>query len=361
MKEKFWKSLITHALLVVFLLGSVSGIWLHRRSSIGTRTSADSYLQPPLSYGTYPWTVRSIDTQIISKHWPDVTRDSVREQVALLKALGVNYIAVATPYDRLDDLRIWAEEIHAAGLQVWFRPHWAEWEGDEGLPATMSPEEYLRRTAQFIRANPELFVAGDAFTVAVEAEQVGVGLGKRFLTWDEYRDFLLAEISTANKAFSDIGLEGEVYTNWLSMNGWVVENQFTQELADKLGLIVVDHFVGQSQTIGSLNDPDEIVRRTIRDLDSYYRRWNVPILLGEWGYQIYQEVPEDIQAEVIDKLFTELKTKEYLVGVNYWTHLGNTASIIGDEYGANLQYRKAAEVIRSYYNPLSITEEESSL
>jgi len=356
MKEKFWKSFITNILLASFLLGSIGGIWFHYRSSVIAKLTTNNYVQPYLPYGNYPWTVRSIDTQVISKHWPDVTRESVHEQVALLKALGVNYIAVATPYDRLDDLKIWAEEIHAAGLHVWFRPHWAEWEGDEGLPAIMSPEEYLQRTSQFIKANPELFVAGDAFTVAVEAEQVGVGLGKRFLTWDDYRNFLLAQISTANKAFGDIDLQGEVHTNWISVNGWVVEHQFTQKLVDRLDLIVVDHFVGQSQTIGSLNDPDEIVQKTIRDLDNYYKQWKVPILLGEWGYQIYQDVPDDVQAEVIDKLFTELKTKDYLVGVNYWTHLGNTASIIGDEYGANLQYRKAAEVIRSYYDPLLIIE-----
>lgn len=361
MVKNFWKTFIIYALLVVFLFGSIYGIWQHYRSSVTAKSAADSYVQPPLPYGAYPWTVRSIDTQVISKHWPDVTREFVREQVVLLKALGVNYIAVATPYDRLDDLRIWIEEIHAAGLNVWFRSHWAEWEGDEGLPATMSPEEYLKRTGQFIRSNPDLFIPGDAFTTAVEAEQVGVGLGKRFLTWDEYRGFLLAQISTANIAFRDIRLEGQIYTNWLSVNGWVVENQFTPELVEKLGLIVVDHFVGQSQTIGDLNDPDEIVKRTIQDLDNYYKRWKVPILLGEWGYQIYQEVPEDVQAEVIEKMFRELKTKDYLVGVNYWTHLGNPPSIIADEYGANLQYKKAADVIQSFYDPLSVFEGEDAL
>lgn len=350
MLEKFWQTIIIYLLAAGILVGSLFTIYRDSIDKVIEKIS--DYKQPPLSPGTYPWSIRSIDTQVISKHWPDVSKEAVVEQVSMLKALGVNYIAIGTPYDRDDDLRMWVEEIHLQGLNVWYRSHWAEWEGDDGRPAVMSPEEYLTKTEIFIKSNPDLFLPGDAFTVAVEAEQVGVGLGKRFLTWDEYRHFLVSEINIANNAFESIGLKNQIHTNWLSVNGWVVDNQFTKKLLSQLDLIVVDHFVNQGQTIGESDNIDNIVAATMKDIDYYYSKWRKPIFLGEWGYQIFQEVPDAVQAEIIRKLYTQLAKRDYIVGVNYWVHMGNSASIIRDEYGTNLKYREGAYVIKSFYDPL---------
>lgn len=353
MKKRIINSLVVGivsiAALVLSLLMVVGN--LGRLKSLMRVQTA--YQQPQLPYGKSPWVVRSIDTQVISKHWPDVNKEFVHEQVSMLKELGVNYVAIGTPYDRVDDLKLWADEIHNQGMNVWFRSHWAEWEGDDGRPATMLPSEYLEKTKKLIIDNPDLFMSGDSFTVCVEAEQVGVGLGKRFLTWDDYRSFLTDEINIASEAFHEIGMEGKIYTNWLSMNGWVAENQLTKELTEKMGVIVVDHFVEQSETIGKFNNSDNIVDQTVKDLDDLYQRWGVPILLGEWGYQIHQPVNETLQAEVIDKMFRRLRYKRYLVGVNYWVHMGNTAAIISDELGTNLKFREGAFVIKSYYSPFS--------
>lgn len=362
MLDDFINSILIYIVLAAILIGVAYTAVVGSRSKViaESLTGINTYAQPPLPAGKFPWTVRSIDTQVVSKHWPDVSREAIREQVMMIKDLGANYVAIGTPYDKVDELKMWAEEAHSQELNVWFRSHWAAWEGDEGRPATMQPNEYLQSTKQFIIANPDIFKLGDSFTMAVEAEQVGVGLGKRFLTWDEYRNFLLAEISISNEAFKEIGLGGKIHTNWLSVNGWVVENQFTDELVKHLGLIVVDHFTGQTNTIGQPDDPDEVVEKTMKDIGSYYRRWNVPIMIGEWGYQIYQKVPEDVQAEVVEKMLNELRSRSYIVGMNYWTHMGNSASLIGDEYGANLKYREAAYVIKTFYNPLSVVDKPKS-
>lgn len=349
-QNDFWLYIV---LSVVFVLSVTFSFRENVSSWFTEKLEAPVYTQPSLPTGAYPWAVRSIDTQVISKHWPDVTEGAIEEQVGLLKELGVNYIAIGTPYDRVDEMQMWADEIHDAGLNVWFRSHWTSWEGDDGQPAVMKSDEYLRLTGEFIRNNPTLFAEGDSFTVAVEAEQVGIGFGKRFLTWDAYRQFLKDEISVSNEAFTDIGLKNKVHTNWLSVNGWVVDNQFTQELVDNIGLIVVDHFVAQSPTIGEEDDTEALVRATIEDLDRFHDRWGVPVLLGEWGYQIYQPVSNEKQAEVVERMFEELRKKDYLVGVNYWTHMGNSASIIGDEFGSNLEYKDAASIIENYYNPAS--------
>lgn len=350
------QSLVIYSIITLALTGGVAEVLNNVRKVQVISTSDGDFAQPNLQVGTYPWSIRSIDTQVVSKHWPDVPQAAIDEQVDMLAALGVNYIAIATPYDRADELKMWADTIHDRGLHVWFRSHWAEWEGDDGRPATLSPDEYLQKTRAFIINNPDLFKPGDAFTVAVEAENVGIGLGKRFLTWDQYRDFLLSQITVANEAFSQIGLEQKVYTNWLSMNGWVVENQLTQEVVDKIGLIVVDHYVEQTKTIGDVDNTNTLVTATIDDLRRFHRQWDVPILLGEWGYQIFQDVPEEKQAEVIGEMYRALTELDFLVGVNYWTHMGNTASLISDFQGSQLEYRQGALVVKDYYDPLGQIE-----
>jgi hypothetical protein len=135
------------------------------------------------------------------------------------------------------------------------------------------------------------------------------------------------------------------------MNGWILDNQMDQELADQIGLIVVDHYVHQSQTIGTLEDKNLMVNTTSADLDRWWNKWNKPILLGEWGYHIFQEVSDERQAEVVESMFSMLLTKPYLVGINYWVHMGNPAAIIKDEYGSNLTFRQSAAVVSSFFDP----------
>jgi hypothetical protein len=305
--------------------------------------------QPDLPSDEYNFNIRSVDTQVVSKHWKNVSEEMVHEQVTAIKTLGVNYIAIGTPYDEVGDMRKWVTEIHAQGLHVWFRSHWLEWEGDNGRPASMSPDRYIEKTAEFIVQNRELFQAGDSFTVAVEAEQAGVGPGKRFLNWEEYKNFLLLEVTTANNSFQKIDLDHQIHTNWLSMNGWVAQNVITPELAKQLGLITVDHFSPQSETIGTFDSAAAIADTMSKDLDSMYLRLKVPLFLGEWGYQINQETPEDYQKTVTESVLSQLGTKSYLVGMNYWVHMGHYSRIFNDNGGKITTEREVGRVIRSFF------------
>ncbi len=185
-------------------------------------------------------------------------------------------------------------------------------------------------------------------------------MGKKFRDWEEYRQFILNEVIYANKGFKSIGLEGKVYTNWISVNGWVVQNEFNADLVHKLGLIVIDHYSKQSNTIGLLDNPGKIAADMSADLDSFYAQWNTPILLGEWGYQIYQDTEDATQAATVQKVFSILKTKKYLVGVNYWSHMGNHSRLIDDTSGSNLTYRKAATIIGQTYLNSSTFEATTS-
>lgn len=351
--KKILTSFILYFILVVAVVFSFYEIWQIQGEKF---MQTEDYSQPALKEGN-PWSIKSVDTQVVSKHWPNVPKGSIKEQVVLIKDLGVNYIAIATPYDRLEELKNWVDEIHLQGLNVWFRSHWAEWEGTDGKQASLTPQQYLDKTVEFIKSNPDLFREGDAFTVTVEPEQAGVGLGKKFLNWDQYRRFILDQILYSNEAFGSIGLKKKIYTNWISVNGWVVENVYTEDMVDKLGLIVIDHYTEQSKTVGEIDPPEKIVDDMSRDLDRFYTKWHKPILLGEWGYQIYQNTSEENQAFVVRSVLEKLQTKPYLIGVNYWVHMGNQSRLIGDEYGANLKYRQAALMVKEIFsNNLSTTK-----
>lgn len=344
--KSFLSSLFTY--LTVLAVGGFV-IWQIAKNPAPALLAYNDYSQPTWGQLVSKWRVRAIDTQVVSRHWLNVPRESIATQAAMLKHLEANYIAVATPYDRVEDMRIWVEEIHEQGMNVWFRAHWNEWEGDDKAVPSLSASAYLQRTTEFIKQNKELFKAGDAFTVAVEPEQVGVGLGKRFANWEEYRIFILNQILSANKAFEEIGMKNQIHTNWISTNGWVAKNSFTKEFVDKLGLITVDHYPEQTKTIGSQDTVKSQVDQMSADLDELYKMWNKPILLGEWGYQIHQDVTDQYQATMVDEMMKMLVTKKYIIGMNYWVHMGHYSRIIGDTYGADLKYRPAADVLRKWF------------
>ncbi|MDQ3098505.1 MAG: hypothetical protein M3Q44_02055 [bacterium] len=345
MKNKFETIAITSVMIVAAVY--LSYLMFQRVNKYSA--SRLNLAQPEIQSDQYHFKIRSVDTQVVSKHWKNVSGEMVREQVSAIKSLGVNYVAIGTPYDEVGDMRLWVNEIHAQGLHVWFRSHWLEWEGDNGRPASMSPDRYLEKTATFIEQNRELFHEGDAFTVAVEAEQAGVGPGKRFLNWEEYKNFLLLEVTVANNSFNKIGMDRKIHTNWLSMNGWVAQNVITPDLAKQLGLITVDHFSPQSDTIGTFDSATTIANAMSKDLDAMSLRLQVPIFLGEWGYQINQETSEEHQKAVTEAVLSKLVVKPYLIGMNYWVHMGHYSRLFNDDGGKITKERTVAGVVRYFF------------
>lgn len=305
-------------------------------------------LPSPQAAAASTWQIRSIDTQIISKCWNNVSKGNIDQQVSMLKSLGVNYIAIGTPYDRPVEMQKWVESIHAAGLNVWFRSHWLSWEGDEGQAKNMTSDNYLSQTYQFILNHPDFFRAGDSFTMNVEAENAGVGSDQPFGDWNAYRTFLVSEIDLANNAFAQIGLGGQVATNWLSMNGWIVENALDAATVAKMGMITVDHYSNQGFE-STLVPISQLASDMSTDLDRFHSKWNVPIMIGEWGYNINGEISDEIQQQAVAAVYRVFAEKPYLYGVSYWDHMGNQTRIINDSGGVPTGFRPAAETIKNYF------------
>jgi len=289
--------------------------------------------------------IRSVDTQVVSKHWEISDRKQVREQVKEIRDLGANYLAISTPYDYPDKIKLWADEAHAAGLNVWFRSHWLNWEGDKNHPADMKIEEYLLKTSQFIRSNPALFKEGDAFTAAVEPEQVFVARNILVDDWYLYNKFISDQLDMTESAFAEIDMLGKVHTNWISMNGWVVENGLDKSTVEKLGLITVDHYLTDVNL-----DPVQYAKTFRADLDRFYNKWHKPIILGEWGYNIEKEVSDDEQNQYVKSVLAEINDLPYLIGLNYWSHMGNTSRLINDINGKELSYRQSAYTLKNFFD-----------
>jgi len=311
-------------------------------------------LRPKTAVAANSWEVKSIDTQIVSKCWNNVAPDNINNQVSMIKGLGSNYVAIGTPYDRPDEMKKWVDAIHSQGLNIWFRSHWLNWEGDEGQPKNLSTSDYLNKTHQFILDHPNFFKAGDSFTYAVEAENVGIGANTPFADWNAYRKFLSDEIDSANDAFSQIGLGGQVKANWLSTNGWIVDNELDQSLVDKMGMLTVDHYPPQGDP-GNPTPTSQLATDMSNDLDRFYDKWKKPIMIGEWGYHIGGDVSDDLQKEATTAVFNVFASKSYLYGVNWWDHMGNQTRIINDASGNPTTLRPAASVIKSFYNDSNAT------
>ena len=85
-----------------------------------------------------------------------------------------------------------------------------------------------------------------------------------------------------------------------------------------------------------------------QDLDRYYVKWKVPILIGEWGYYTQGEVSDGMQMQYLRSVYSVFKSKPYIYGVNYWNHMGNQTSLIRDKKGTNLRLRPSANVLREF-------------
>jgi hypothetical protein len=87
---------------------------------------------------------------------------------------------------------------------------------------------------------------------------------------------------------------------------------------------------------GSTSNPAIVTQRLLAQIYLVYRRWAVPILIGEHGYPRDFDVNDATQARVLAAESAGLARVPYIMGLDYWVDAG------GRGYGGytNL-YRKA--------------------
>lgn len=319
---------------------------------------AENYAQPTLTIPSGGgWKINSVDLQITTKEaaWnQDQTKRLAEFQV--VKNLGANYVALGVPYDNATKFANYVADARTKGFKIFFRSHWNNWQGDNSTSADLSSQDYLDQTYDFIVNNPTLFEDGDLFATCVEANnandtpnttypfRVGNVSGGTF-SHALYSRFLRDQVTYANAAFLAIG---KSVGTWPVSMSVTLLNLSGQELdgtsgdssgltdADIVnyfgGILTIDHYLSDSYRYG--DDPSYWSKYS-SDLDKIHTAFpSCKIMIGEWGYHTTTDTGSGEQHGMFEQIVDVLRSKTYIMGVNFWVHMGsNTASIFLDSGG----------------------------
>lgn len=258
----------------------------------------------------------------------------IQNWVAKAKELGVNYVAVETPYDSpdcgdsLSYTRLWVSEIRKQGLKVWHRHMPMAFEGIYG--ETKRSGDFITLISSYIKNNPDLFREGDIFTPTPEPQNGGIHgvtyCSQSFCQFNgprEFNQWLRDAMEQSEIAFTQIGLGGKMKVGYYGFDGFVAwgDNNpdwngiLEDETIAKMGNITIDHY---AEIVGDTMEND------LNELQARYP--GVPIVIGEWG----TITPNDPEAQVLASMGAAKRPG--VTGFNYW-HIGtggNEALIDGD-------------------------------
>ncbi len=292
------------------------------------------------------WEVQSIDTVKYSR---DLSREKLNSksfpavidaQINQIAHTGATHVALGTPYDEefLPILELWVKTARKYDLNVWFRGNFSGWEGWFGYKS-ITREEHLSKTKEFILSNGHLFADGDVFTSCPECENGGPGDPRRTGDVEGHRNFLIQEYQITSDSFRKIGKN--VKSNYISMNGDVAKLIYDPKTTNALGgVVVIDHYVAT---------PEQLAR----DVKELARISNGKVVLGELGVpipDIHGRMNEKMQRDWLERAFQELIDLPELIGINYWVNMGGTAALWSEGGAA----REAVEVISYYYQPKTL-------
>lgn len=302
---------------------------------------ADELVNPQSKKAECLWDVCSIDTMKLSRdkarqelYHPEFDK-KIAEQIEQIKNTGANFVSIGTPYDKefLPYLRRWINEARKQDLNVYFRGNWSEWEGWFEYPKTMTPEEHLQKTTQFIVNQPDLFENGDIFDPCPECENAGF--------WpqndknSDYQQFIQKQQTVTQEAFQKISKKVQVRQ---SIIGGRAKDVLDQTTFDKLGnLIFIDHYVSKPKVMTEFVD--------------YFTSLNTKVVVSEFGAPIPDlngNMTEKQQADFVRNILEALYLKnEAVLGLNYWVLSHGTTSLV-EESGRE---KNSYLVLQEYFSP----------
>jgi hypothetical protein len=270
--------------------------------------------------------------------------------VAKAVELGVNYIAVETPYDSpacgdsLKYTKSWVDGIRKQGLNVWHRHMPLAFEGIYDTKKDSS-KDYLTLIGNYIKNNPSLFKAGDIFTPIPEPQNGGIN-GITYCPQNicifnsaaSFNAWLRQAISVSESAFSEIGLGGQIRIGYYGFDGFVAwgdnnpdwEGILEDATVAAMGNITIDHY-------------PEIVGDTMEnDLNELQQKYpGVPIIIGEWGTITGGDVVSQVNSSM------KAAMRKNVIGFNYWHQgMGGKEALIGDDFSSNIQFNSVKTFFR---------------
>lgn len=308
-------------------------------------TKTTSQIESPVENTPVPaqrvWIVKSADTMKYSRD-PSLEKlndpsfdEVINSQISAIKNLNATHVAIGTPYDERFNpmLKRWVKAARNNSLRVWFRGNFAGWQGWFGYDKSLSREEHLEMTKNFIRSNPDLFLDGDIFSPCPECENGGPGDPRRTGDAAGHRKFLIEERNAALEEFKNINKKVLVMD---SMNYDVAKLVMDKETAKAMGgIVVIDHYVRTPEKLEA-------------DVQKLAELTGAKILLGEFGVpipDIHGSLSDQEQAAWIEKALVLLRDEEELIGLNYWVTVGGSTGIFNKDNSPKL----AAEVLKKYF------------
>ncbi len=310
---------------------------------------------PPTPTGVLhqPWNIQSVSSMKETKDRVCNQRSAsfIQQWVNEAANLGVNYIAVETPYDNpscgnaVAYTTAWVQAIHARGLHVWHRHMPLAFEGIYNTPKNPSID-YLQLISSYIRANPTLFQDGDIFTPIPEPQNGGIqGITYCsnsiciFPSAAGFNQWLRSAMTTSAGAFQQIGLGGRIKIGYFGFDGFVTWGDNNPDwhgiLEDatiaQMGNITIDHY------------PELVGDTMANDLNELQARYpTTPIIIGEWGTVTGGNTVQQVQ----DSMGAARRTN--IVGFNYWhMGVGGNEGLINEDFSHNPQYATVQSFFRS--------------
>ena len=325
------------AALVVVLVVVAVGARLPSSAARGTREAgAPVVVSKTATPGVCTLTpghfVASIDTMKESMDtdaYP-LTPAQIADDVNLAATLDTNYITVDTHWDYPAYMQEWVHAVRKAGRHVWFRIHPNAWGGTNGVQARLTPAEYLTKEAAFIKANLQLFQAGDILDMNPEPEDgpywpktYGKNWTSNATAMKQYNRFFVAVSSTASDTLASSGRTG-VITTVRSTNSWFAENPkalFPSTVA-YMHRVTIDSYPDQNDRSPAAAVADRL--KEIRAIEA--ARPGVPIVLGEFGYSNTLNVDGALQSSVVSAELQAIRPNPCIQGLNYWVGAGDAKS-----------------------------------
>ncbi|MEK7576342.1 MAG: hypothetical protein AAB482_01470 [Patescibacteria group bacterium] len=282
------------------------------------------------------WSIRSVSSMKETKDKICNQDDPAFINAWLTKAveIGANYVALETPYDdpvcgsSVAYTKVWADAIHARGLNIWHRHMPLAFEGIYDTPKDSS-KNYLQLISDYIKANPTVFKAGDIFAPIPEPQNGGIS-GITYCPQNicmfsgaaAFNKWLRDAMTISESAFASIGLGGKMKIGYYGFDGFVAWGDNNPDwngiLEDAtitaMGNITIDHY---PEIVGDTMEND------LNELQVKYP--NTPIIIGEWGTITGGDTVSQVKKSM------QSAQRKNVIGFNYW-HLGmgGNESLIGD-------------------------------
>ncbi len=282
------------------------------------------------------WQFTCVDTMKSSRDTclpsQQINSAAIALDVNLCATMGTTHITVDCFYDYPAYMANWVAAVRVTGKHVWFRGHWNAWEGNNGVPATMTPTQYLTQMATFISSNASLFQPGDIFDPCAEPENGAYWTSTYGANWttgapnagtDDYNTFHRNCKTQNDASFAALGFAaGSIITGVHSVGGFAAQTttMLYPATVTALGYITTDSYPpGMNSTV-----PQNVASALTTEYNAItIARPGIPLIIGEMGYSSFAVVDDTTQANVLTAIFAALKNIPNLIGMNYWVGSGS--------------------------------------